>query len=124
METSRMARMARKSRVPWRKLNCLNPNLDLVNRVAHRQATGSPVPLPSYCKGVAARTFPTVEDHATSVHKEMSWAPKGHYYVHHRWNAGFPTGREAHGNGAPIVVRGRESRLHGEGEQVTWTEQI
>jgi hypothetical protein len=28
---------------------------------------------------------------------------------------GWPTGRETYGHGAPIVVGGRESRLHGEG---------
>jgi len=32
---------------------------------------------------------------------------------------GSPTGREPYGDGVPIVVRGRESRLHGEGEQVS-----
>jgi hypothetical protein len=31
---------------------------------------------------------------------------------------GSPTGREPYGDGVPIVVRGRESRPHGEGEQV------
>src|SRR5258708_17332501 len=35
-----------------------------------------------------------------------------------RINAGLPTGREANGNGASIVVRGRESRPHGEVRQV------
>ena len=35
-----------------------------------------------------------------------------------RVNVGLPTGREPYGNGAPIVVRGRESRPHGEGGQV------
>jgi hypothetical protein len=32
-------------------------------------------------------------------------------------NSGLPKGREPHGNGAPIVVRVRESRLHGEAGQ-------
>ena len=31
-------------------------------------------------------------------------------------NVGLPTGREPYGNRTPVVVRGRESRLHGEGE--------
>jgi hypothetical protein len=83
METSRVAHRACKSRVSWRKLDCLNPNLDLVNTVAHRQATGEPVPLFSDRKQFAVRTFLTMGDHATSVPKGMSWAPKGHYYVHH-----------------------------------------
>jgi hypothetical protein len=34
-------------------------------------------------------------------------------------NAGFPKGREPYGNGASVVVRGRESRPHGEGRQVS-----
>src|SRR6516165_4646802 len=33
--------------------------------------------------------------------------------------AGSPSGREPQGDGAPVVVRGRESRPHGEGGQVT-----
>jgi hypothetical protein len=31
---------------------------------------------------------------------------------------GSPKGREFYGDGVLVVVRGRESRLHGEGEQV------
>jgi hypothetical protein len=34
-------------------------------------------------------------------------------------NLGSPTGREPYGAGALVVVRGRESRLHGEGGQVS-----
>ena len=30
-------------------------------------------------------------------------------------NVGSPTGRESYGDGAPIVVRARESLVHGEG---------
>jgi len=41
----------------------------------------------------------------------------------HTWHrgqrdTGSPTGREAQGDGAVVVVRGRESRPHGEGPQV------
>src|SRR5215831_13699110 len=39
---------------------------------------------------------------------------------HSCWNTGSPTGREPYGDGAPVVVRGRESRPHGEGGQVDW----
>src|SRR4051812_15281954 len=35
-----------------------------------------------------------------------------------RTAAGWPSGREVHGDGAVIVVRRRESRPHGEGPQV------
>jgi hypothetical protein len=34
-------------------------------------------------------------------------------------NVGSPTGREPYGDGALVVVRGRESRPHGEGGQVS-----
>ncbi len=33
-------------------------------------------------------------------------------------NSGSPTGRESYGDGDLVVVRGRESLLHGEGGQV------
>ena len=39
-------------------------------------------------------------------------------YVQHPRNAGWPEGREPHGHGVSVVVRGRESRPHGEGRQV------
>jgi len=48
----------------------------------------------------------------------MSGRPKPRSDVRHRRNARSPTGREPHGDGAPVVVRERESRLHGEGGQV------
>ena len=34
-------------------------------------------------------------------------------------NAGSPTGGDPHGDGVPVIVRGRESRPHGEGGQVS-----
>ena len=36
-----------------------------------------------------------------------------------RTDTGSPTGREAQGDGVTVVVRGRESRSHGEGPQVS-----
>ena len=39
-------------------------------------------------------------------------------HVQHPRNAGWPTGREPQGHGVSVVVRGRESRPHGEGRQV------
>ena len=38
-------------------------------------------------------------------------------------NMGSPTGREPYGDGALVVVRGRESRLHDEGGQVSTDQQ-
>ena len=37
-------------------------------------------------------------------------------HVHRRRNTGLPTGGDPYGNGTPIVLSERESRLHGEGE--------
>ncbi len=46
---------------------------------------------------------------------------RARYVLCHR-NAGLPTGGDPYGNGALVVVRGRESRPHGEGGQVVSTE--
>ena len=54
-----------------------------------------------------------------SPDKGMSGRPTSRSDVSLWCSAGSPKGREAHGDGAPIVVRGRESRPHGEGGQVT-----
>jgi hypothetical protein len=53
-----------------------------------------------------------------SVFKGANGGPKSRYHVPPRRNAGSPKGREPYGDGAAIVVRGRESRPHGEGRQV------
>jgi hypothetical protein len=58
---------------------------------------------------------------AMSPFKGMSGAPNAHYHSHNYRTVGSPTAREGHGDGASVVVRGRESRLHGEGKQVTST---
>src|SRR3712207_5515127 len=51
--------------------------------------------------------------------KETNGAPTARYHGDRRGNAGSPTGREPYGDGAPVVVHGRESRPHGEGGQVS-----
>jgi hypothetical protein len=53
--------------------------------------------------------------------KDTKWAPIADLNVNQARNAGSPTGREPYGDGAPIVVRGRENRPHGEGGQVSRT---
>jgi hypothetical protein len=50
--------------------------------------------------------------------KGTKGTPTPRYDVRSLGNRGSPTGREAHGDGAAVVVRGRESRPHGEGRQV------
>ena len=68
-----------------------------------------------------------VEDHpnlpdggqwAVSPRKEADKAPPSREYVRLLENVGSPTGCEPYGDGASIVVSGRESRLQGEGRQV------
>jgi hypothetical protein len=56
--------------------------------------------------------FPVRDD------KGMSGAPKSSYYELGQRNVGLPTGGDPYGNGVPIVVRDKESLLHGEGGQV------
>ena len=41
--------------------------------------------------------------------------------IDHTRKQGWPKCREAHGHGVPIVVRDRDSLLHGEGGQVSQT---
>jgi hypothetical protein len=50
--------------------------------------------------------------------KDTNGEPATVLNVTHTRNAGSPNGREPHGDGASVVVRGRESRPHGEGRQV------
>ncbi len=54
------------------------------------------------------------------------WAPKSRSIRATRMNVGSPTGRESYGDGDPVLVAGvttgqgaRESRVQGEGGQVT-----
>jgi hypothetical protein len=49
---------------------------------------------------------------------EMSGRPNPRYHVQDTGKLGLPKGREPYGDGAPIVVRGRENRPHGEVGQV------
>ena len=51
--------------------------------------------------------------------QEMSELPKSRSNVPSWKSQGSPKGRESQGDRVPIVVRERESRSHGEGEQVT-----
>lgn len=55
--------------------------------------------------------------------KGVSGVPTTRYYRLYYRTMGLPTGRESYGNGASVVVCGRESRLHGEGKQVVSTYQ-
>jgi hypothetical protein len=54
----------------------------------------------------------------------MSGRPKSCYYVDTKGSMRSPKGCEPHGDGGPIVVRGRESRPHGEAGQVVNGQQL
>ena len=54
----------------------------------------------------------------SSLGVAMSGRPQSRSDVRRPRNARSPKGREPHGDGDPIVVRVRESRIHGEGGQV------
>jgi hypothetical protein len=56
---------------------------------------------------------------ASGEFKGMSGEPTGRYPGQPDRTAGSPTGCEPYGDGAAVVVRGRESRPHGEGRQVS-----
>ena len=59
---------------------------------------------------------------ASSNLKDTKGAPTAVLNVNRVRNARWPTSREAQGNGVSVVVRGRESRLQGEGRQVSQAE--
>ena len=59
--------------------------------------------------------------HRTTANEAVQGVERGTYVTLGRSirpNTGSPTGREAQGDGVAVVVRGRESRPHGEGPQV------
>ncbi len=107
---------SRKSRDLWLKLHCLKsspnqPNAGVLeNRLETTSSTGStytPVRTvdPSTCGGAVNQAANGRTDGLRIAR-----------YVHQCWNAGSPSWGDPHGDGTPTVVRGRENRLHGEGE--------
>src|SRR6516164_3349868 len=61
---------------------------------------------------------PSMRYQGSSLGVEMSGRPKSRSDVRRLRNVRSPNGREPQGDGDPIVVRVRESRIHGEGGQV------
>jgi hypothetical protein len=109
--------MLRKTRSEWLKLDCLNSSFQGVMSPQRKQRLKSSyrcIPESFGCSG----NIPARYRMSTRHFKEAKGEPNPTYYVQLARNAGSPTGRESYGDGAPIVVRGRESRLHGEGGQV------
>lgn len=109
--------MLRKTRSVWLKLNCLNSNFQGVMAPQRKQRLTSSCcayPSPSDARGNTSARHRM----STRHFKEANGEPNPTYHVQLVRNAGSPTGRESYGDGASIVVRGREIRLHGEGRQV------
>ena len=68
--------------------------------------------------GGGLRTLPVGERPSVGGLKGMSETAKPRSDVFWSRNSGSPNGREPHGDGAPVVVGGRESRPQGEAGQV------
>jgi hypothetical protein len=71
--------------------------------------------------GWGVEDYPNLPDGgqwAVSPRKAADKAPPSRSYVRLLENVGPPTGCEPYGDGAAIVVSGRDSRLQGEGRQV------
>ena len=116
----------RGTRVIGRKLDCLNPNPQEMKGHIRRKpapdAGAAPcpglVPGPWQPPGRGAMPSEGIEGDEWDAYVTLSRTA--------RTNMGSPTGRESYGDGGPVVVAGvttgqgrRESRLQGEGGQVT-----
>jgi hypothetical protein len=115
------------ARVIWLRLDCFNPNLQvmrIVTSVGKTPDTGARIlhrhVLDGWCNLRDMGRCPV------RAFKEMSGEPKSRSIRTARTNVGSPKGRQPYGDGGPVVVvrvtphqGGRESRLQGEGDQVT-----
>ena len=109
--------MLRKTRSVWLKLNCLNSSFQGVMPPQRKQRPKSScrcIPESFGCSGNTSARHRMPARHF----KEANGEPNPIYHVQLVRNAGSPKGRESYGDGALVVVRGRESRPHGEGGQV------
>lgn len=109
--------MLRETRSGWLKLDCLNSSFQGViapQRIQRPKSFCRCIPESFTCSG----NIPARHRMPTRHLKEANGEPNPTFYVQLARNTGSPKGRESYGDGAPIVVRGRESRLHGEGGQV------
>ena len=102
--------------------NCKCHNLDTMVDIQGSQTTGRDI---HPVQGDSPRRSPQHAPREMGCHRQPEGYEMATYTilnVTHTRNAGLPTGREPYGNGVPIVVRGRESRPHGEGGQVSTME--
>jgi hypothetical protein len=72
------------ARVIWRRLDCLNPNLQWCNVFIHRKRRLKPVPHPVPVYLVGGCTFRDVGRFPVRGFKEMSGTPKSRCYVWQR----------------------------------------
>ena len=105
-----------KARVIWRRLHCLNSRTQRCSHVPRNHAWRGHRLTADYV--VAAGPLGRWAD----ANEVSQGAERSAYVTLSRLmhgNMGSPTGREPYGDGALVVVRGRESRPHGEGGQVS-----
>jgi hypothetical protein len=102
---------------PGLELDCPNPN----SRVSKTPA--SETRLITECG--QAITFSIAKGDETGPSDEPrgglqgdEWGAYRSLNVQQEWTTRSPKGHEPYGDGAPVVVRGRENRSHGEGGQV------
>src|SRR5438105_1024426 len=109
-----------KARVIWRRLDCLNSRTQRCMHIPRNHAWRGHRLTADYV--IAAGHLGRWADA-----NEASQGAERSAYVTLRQlmpkNMGSPTGREPYGDGALVVVRGRESRPHGEGGQVSTDQQ-
>ena len=113
------------TRVIWRKLDCLNLNLQAMQRIIRRKDTRN---RRHACNDIVEGSMQPPERGAMPS-EGIQGDEWGAYVTLGRTtgtNAGSPTGREPYGDGVPVVVvgvtthqGGRESRPQGKGAQVT-----
>ena len=115
----------RGTRVIWRKLDCLKPNLQKMKRRIRSPECNCPAPCSAMAFLQGRRNLRGMERCPVRVIKEMSRTPKSRSDVRQGRTRDQPSRRESQGDGVPIVVvgvathqGGRESRPQGEGAQV------
>jgi hypothetical protein len=93
------------TRAIWRKLDCLNPNLQKVQLPTHRKTSDTGAA--SCGRPSGDRPHPSgAERCPMRTSKEMSGAPKSRSIRMPGTNVGSPTGREPYGDTVPVVVAG------------------
>ena len=101
----------------WRRQYCLNPRFQRCNGSPLDDNATNARMLRYDGLDSCRRNVPLSKRWGMTPFKGSKWTPTLHYIRHLSVNVGSPKGRESKGDGAPIVVRGRESRPHGEGGQ-------